>query len=68
VQVEEEHKAYVAAVSVGPKCPPGSEVDLGMRVVLVHGDDVIADSQADGSLQAACAKFKQWVRKTFFNE
>ena len=66
--MEEEHKAYKAVVAAGTKFPPGSEVDLGMRVLLVHGDDVIADSQADGSLQAACSKFKQWVRKTYFNE
>ena len=66
--MEEERHAYKAAAAAGPKFPPGSEPDLGMRVILVHGDDVIADSQEDGSLQAACAKFKQWVRKTYFGE
>lgn len=32
-----------------------------MRVVLVHGDEVIADSDGDGGLVAACSKFKTWV-------
>ena len=38
----------------------------GMRVILVHGDAVIADSSTDGGLLAACRKFKAWVRATFF--
>jgi len=37
-----------------------------MRVILVHGDAVIADSSTDGGLLAACRKFKAWVRATFF--
>jgi hypothetical protein len=37
-----------------------------MVVRLVHGDDVIADSRTDGGFQAACAKFKKWVRATYF--
>lgn len=37
-----------------------------MAVRLVDGDEVIADSSADGGLQAACAKFKAWVRARFF--
>lgn len=45
---------------------PGSEVDLGMRVRLVNGDDVISDSETDGGFQAACAKFKAWVRQQYF--
>jgi hypothetical protein len=45
---------------------PGSEVDIGMRVRLVHGDEVISDSETDGGFQGACAKFKAWVRQQYF--
>lgn len=46
---------------------PGSEIDIGMRVRLVDGDELIADSDADGGFQGACAKFKDWVRAKYFN-
>lgn len=36
----------------------GEDPDLGMRVQLVHGDEVIADSESAGGLAAACATFK----------
>lgn len=65
LQLEEEEKAYAEAVASGPAITSGSEVDLGMRVILVHGDTTIADS-ADGGLNAATAKFKDWVRKEYF--
>jgi hypothetical protein len=45
---------------------PGSEIDIGMRVRLVHGDKVISDSDTDGGIQGACAKFKAWVRQQYF--
>eukprot|EP00195_Chlamydomonas_chlamydogama_P009741 CAMPEP_0202900574 /NCGR_PEP_ID=MMETSP1392-20130828/11915_1 /ASSEMBLY_ACC=CAM_ASM_000868 /TAXON_ID=225041 /ORGANISM="Chlamydomonas chlamydogama, Strain SAG 11-48b" /LENGTH=623 /DNA_ID=CAMNT_0049586991 /DNA_START=175 /DNA_END=2046 /DNA_ORIENTATION=- len=62
--LEEEHKAYQEAVAKGPAIPPGSSPDLGMRVILAHGDEVISDS-AEGGLSSACHKFKDWVAKTF---
>ena len=43
----------------------GTTVDLGMRVRLVHGDEVISDSEADGGLVAACSTFKEWVHKKY---
>lgn len=46
--------------------PPGSQPDLNMTIRLVDGDEVIADSAADGGIDAACAKFKAWVRQKFF--
>ena len=42
-------------------------MDLGMRVILAHGDEVIADS-AESSFEAACSTFKKWIRKTYFGE
>ena len=67
-KVKEERKEYEAAVAAGPAIPPGKEPELGMRVRLVHGDEVIADTAADGALAAACAKFKSWVRQQYFGE
>lgn len=67
-KLEEERRAYDAAVKAGPKYQSGQEVDLGMQVILVHGDEVLADSAADGSLAAACAKFKGWVRAHYFGD
>lgn len=40
LQLAEEAKDYEAAVKAGPKVAPGGDVDLGMRVLLVHGDEV----------------------------
>ncbi|KAF8067346.1 pam-b [Scenedesmus sp. PABB004] len=54
-----EREDYDAAVKAGPRFKPGSEADINMRVRLVDGDEVIADS-ADGGLLAATAAFKAW--------
>ena len=67
-QVRSERREYEQAVAAGPAIPPGQEPDLGMRVRLVHGDEVIADTATDGGLAAACAKFKAFVRRTCFGE
>jgi hypothetical protein len=39
-QLEEEKREYEEAIKLGPKIPAGTEPDLGMRVLLVHGDEV----------------------------
>lgn len=65
-QLAEEKKDYDEAVAKGPAIPVGGSADLGMRVVLVHGDEVIGDSEADGGLAAACDKFKKWVYKEYY--
>ena len=46
-------------------CSAGQPANLGMHVILVHGDEVIADSEKAGSIQAATAQYKQWLNKTF---
>jgi hypothetical protein len=38
--LEEEKHDYEQALVAGPKFAAGSDVDIGMRVVLVHGDEV----------------------------
>lgn len=45
----------------------GGEVDLGMNVIMVHGDEVIADSREAGGYQGACSTFKKWVRAKYFD-
>ncbi|KAG1670769.1 hypothetical protein FOA52_013996 [Chlamydomonas sp. UWO 241] len=62
--LESEKADYAAAIKAGPAIPPGTEPDLGMRVILAHGDEVIGDS-SDAGLTAACAKFKAWVAVAF---
>jgi hypothetical protein len=70
--VASEKKEYAAAVAAGPALPPGGGADIGMRCVLVHGAEVIADSGAPGGADAAArfaaanARFKAWVRAQFF--
>ncbi len=44
-QLKSEREEYDAGIEEGPAIPPGGEVDIGMRVRLVHGDLVIADSK-----------------------
>jgi hypothetical protein len=39
-QIEEEKAEYEEALKLGPKIPASTEPDLGMRVLLVHGDEV----------------------------
>ena len=48
--------------AAGPAIPPGQEPDLGMRVLLVDGDETIADS-AQGGLAKASGEFKAWIAK-----
>ena len=62
--LEEERSDYEVAVKEGPALKAGAEPDLGMRVILAHGDEVISDS-ANGGLAAACTEFKGWVAKAF---
>jgi hypothetical protein len=58
--VRTERVAYNQALQAGPAIRSGSEVDLDMRVLLVHGDEVIADSQTSG-LHQACEEYKKWL-------
>ena len=40
-------------------------VDLDMRVTLVDGDEVIADTTEEGDFLAACKKFEGHIRQRF---
>ena len=41
----------------------GDKVELEMRVTLVDGDEVIADSERDGSFENMCHTFREFVAK-----
>ncbi len=49
----------------GPEIPAeAEEVDLDMRMVLVHGDTVIGSTEQDG-WRGAQAKFKAFIAQHF---
>jgi hypothetical protein len=54
----DEKKEYDAAVAALPNT---GAIDLGMRAVFVHGDEVIADSESAGGYVEATKEFKKWV-------
>jgi len=64
-KVRAEKADYDAAVKTGPYAGPLDVLD--MRVRLVHGDETISDSEVDGGFDAACAKFKEWVKAGKYN-
>ncbi|KAJ3288312.1 hypothetical protein HDU79_004958 [Rhizoclosmatium sp. JEL0117] len=67
--VAEEKKEYEEAIAKGPKYGAKDSVDLDMRVILVHGDEVISDSSAlKGGLTEACEKFEQWIGVNFHGQ
>ena len=35
--------------------------EADMKILVVDGDELVADSEALGSFEAACAKFEAWV-------
>ena len=61
--IAEERCAYDAAAATSP--PSNVSVDLDMRVRLVDGDDVIADSAEEGSFVATCRKFESYIQDRY---
>lgn len=57
-----ERQEYASAVMNGPKFSPGEAIDLEMRIKLVHGDAVVADTAEAGSLAGACDQYKRWLK------
>ncbi|KAJ3243399.1 hypothetical protein HDU78_000520 [Chytriomyces hyalinus] len=65
-KTESERVAYLEGVAAGPMYGPEDSVDLDMRVILVHGDEVISDSaELSGGLKEACTVFTQWISANF---
>jgi len=64
-RVSKEKKEYEASVKAGAAIPAeAEEVDLDMRMVLVHGDTVISSTEKDG-WKGAQAKFKAFIAENF---
>ena len=64
--MEEEHAAYDAmAATLDAATEADGEIELDMRVRIVDGDEVIADTAADGGFLGTCAKFEAYVRERF---
>jgi len=61
----EERVAYDAAVKAKATAEAAASPDLDMRIKIIDGDDVIADTEADGDFAATCAKFQAYVSKRF---
>lgn len=62
----EEKVAYDAAAAA--KASDGKaagDIDLDMRIKIIDGDDVIADTAVDGGFLATCAKFQAYVAQRF---
>lgn len=53
--IEQEKKEYEAAVAVGPAMPPGTDVDLGMRVRVRRREDrTEARPHGSHAMRACC--------------
>ncbi|MEW5318707.1 MAG: hypothetical protein WDW38_009905 [Sanguina aurantia] len=65
--LKQEQADYEEAVTKGPTIKAGEPFDIGMRVILVHGDEVIGDSETDGGLAGATTKFKSWVQAKYMS-
>lgn len=61
-----EKAEYEAALAQSATAPPQpGDVDLDMRIRIVDGDEVIADTEQDGGFLATCAKFEQYIHTRF---
>jgi len=56
-----ERADYDEAVKAGPAV--SGDLDLGMRVRIVDGDEVIADTKEEGSFIATAEKFERYVKQ-----
>ena len=62
----EEKVAYDAAAAAKASNGKASgDIDLDMRIKIIDGDDVIADTAVDGGFLATCAKFQAYVAQRF---
>ena len=62
--LREEKAAYEAAEKAESAAAP--EINLDMRIKIVDGDAVIADTAEEGGFLATCSKFERYVRQRFF--
>ena len=64
-----EKAAFEKGVAAGAKIPDLASVDLGARVVIMHGDEKVADSaeeEGEGcGIAGVDAKFRAWIEKNW---
>lgn len=62
-----EKAAFEEGVAKGPKYESLEDpaVDLGARIVVVHGDETVADSDVDGGVAGVDAAFRAWIEKNW---
>eukprot|EP00429_Kryptoperidinium_foliaceum_P073990 CAMPEP_0176223456 /NCGR_PEP_ID=MMETSP0121_2-20121125/20752_1 /TAXON_ID=160619 /ORGANISM="Kryptoperidinium foliaceum, Strain CCMP 1326" /LENGTH=638 /DNA_ID=CAMNT_0017562687 /DNA_START=71 /DNA_END=1987 /DNA_ORIENTATION=- len=63
-QIAKARAMYDAAVA--RESAPADVESLNMRLICSDGDTTLSDSQTDGGIAAAAAKFEAYVRKRFF--
>ena len=63
--LKEEKEAYEKSLEEAKASEKVGAVDLDMRIRIVDGDDVLADTEEDGSFLATCAKFEAYVKDRF---
>ena len=61
----EEKEAYEKARTEYEASTPAKDVDLDMRIRIVDGDNVLADTSEDGSFLATCARFEKYVQENY---
>jgi hypothetical protein len=60
-----EKDSYDAKIAECSGSKPSDDVDLDMRIRIVDGDDVLADTEKDGSFLASCKVFEEYVQKRY---
>ncbi|KAL7540935.1 hypothetical protein ACHAWF_006820 [Thalassiosira exigua] len=63
--LKEEKGKYDAKRAQCAKNLSSDDIDLDMRIRIVDGDDVLADTAQDGSFMATCKKFEGYVQNRF---
>jgi hypothetical protein len=63
--LNEQKAAYDKKRAECTAAPACDEIDLDMRIRIVDGDDVLADTDEDGSFLATCKKFEDYVQKRY---
>jgi oligoendopeptidase F len=63
--LKEEKESYEKARAEVEGSTPTDTVDLDMRIRIVDGDTVLADTLEDGSFLATSSKFEKYVRERF---
>jgi oligoendopeptidase F len=61
----EEKASYEKSIAEADKSTTSAEVDLDMRIRIVDGDKVLADTSEDGSFLKTCAKFENYVKENY---